>query len=295
MVCYMVGREKRVFVQFFKWMVQKENTIVVIVTYNPTNSLSHLLDRCRQIAYKVVIVDNGSSNFVVQKNDENNLEIVKSAENKGIAWGLNVGIRKALEYHPKWIISFDQDSLPALNILDAYNDVIKSSNEQIGLISGGFHLVTDKTTFPISYKNSIRLITSGMLHNVDVFERVGFYEEKLFIDNVDFDFVMRVHRSHFLTIEIQNDIIQHKIGNPIKRRWGNISVESSNHNAMRRYYQARNLVYITRKYIWYYPFQIINFNYYYFFKILPRMCFVERPLKSKIKSVCKGLWDGLFF
>ena len=79
MVCYMVGREKRVFVQFFKWMVQKENTIVVIVTYNPTNSLSHLLDRCRQIAYKVVIVDNGSLNFVVQKNDENNLEIVKSA------------------------------------------------------------------------------------------------------------------------------------------------------------------------------------------------------------------------
>ena len=272
-------------------MVEKGNTIVVIVTYNPSIIIQYLVEQCRLFAFRIIVVDNGSE--IIPKCEDSDLLI--SDRNKGIAWALNTGIHYALRYSPKYIITFDQDSIPATNILEAYNAILKDFGSSVGLISGGFALLSSEVDFPIRYKDSINLITSGMLHNVEIFKKVGLYEEKLFIDSVDFDFVMRVHKAGFSTIQIQNDIIKHKIGDPLSKRILGIMVTSSNHNEVRRYYQARNLVYLTRKYGLYYPRQILNFNYYYYFKILPKMCLVERPLLNKLKATLKGLRDGLFF
>lgn len=269
---------------------------MVIVTFNPSPVFLCLIDKCKRIAFKVIVIDNGSEDFPLKSGDLD-LDILILDCNKGIGCGLNVGIQQALEYHPEWIITFDQDSIPAENILEAYNEVLNDyeNHNSVGLMSGGFMLQSNSICFPINYRNSIALITSGMLHNVEVFRKVGFYEEKLFIDNVDFDFVMRVHKTGYATIQIQNNIIKHKIGDPLSKKILGIKITSSNHNETRRYYQARNLVYITRKYLLSYPCQIVNFNYYYYFKILPKMCLVERPLWNKLKSTLKGLRDGLFF
>lgn len=273
-------------------MVEKSNTVIIIVTYNPSIILfKYLLEQCRLLAFRIIVVDNGSGVKPVCEGSD----FLISDRNKGIAWALNIGIHYALRYNPKYIITFDQDSIPATNILDAYNVVLKDLGSSVGLISGGFALQSSEVYFPIRYKDSINLITSGTLHNVEIFKKVGLYEEKLFIDSVDFDFVMRVHKAGFSTIRIQNDIIKHKIGDPLSKRILGIMVTSSNHNEVRRYYQARNLVYLTRRYGLCYPRQILNFNYYYYFKILPKMCLVERPLLNKLKATLKGLRDGLFF
>lgn len=282
-------------------LLLKSNLVIVVVTYNPDEILSHSIDFYLKISKRVIIVDNNSelsSLAILQMIEKfDNIEIVYSKQNRGIAWGLNVGVCRALEYSPQWIITFDQDSIPALNILDVYNEVLlhHSEPERIGILSGGFSLISDNAVFPIQWKESLVLITSGMLHNVKIFDKIGFYNEKLFIDSVDFEFVMRVHSAGFSTVRIQNDIIKHKIGSPIRRKICGKNFESSNHNAIRRYYQGRNLVYITRKFIKQYPAQILNYNYYFFCKIIPRMIFLERSLKVKVRFLIKGLWDGLFF
>ena len=273
-------------------MICKENSIIVIVTYNPEASLWIALRHYKTLADHVIIVDNGSSES--PKLDEPNIEIIYSKENKGIAWGLNVGIHKALSYNPEWIITFDQDSIPAENIWEVYNDVLAKYNgrKTIGLMCGGFALETDKALLPAQWKESIVLITSGMAHHVSVFEKVGLYNEAMFIDNVDFEYVMRTSLAGFATLRVQNDVIRHKIGSPLVKKIGPFTVESSNHNEFRIYYQGRNQIYLTRQFLFKFPSEILNFNYYLFCKVFPRMLLVERPLRSKLCALFKGFRDG---
>lgn len=272
--------------------IYKENSVIVIVTYNPGSNLKVALERYQALAKRVIIVDNGSTNFPELKGTE--IDIVSSKVNKGIAWGLNEGIRKALPYTPEWIISFDQDSIPAWNIWDIYNDTLSQyhGSKPIGLMCGSFGLKSDTASLPTKWDESLILITSGMAHHVSVFDKVGLYNEEMFIDNVDFEYVMRTQLAGFATLHIQNDVIHHTIGTPLVRKFGPFLIESSNHDAFRRYYQGRNLIYLTRRFFFHFPLQLLNLNYYFFCKILPRILYVERPLRPKLKALLKGFKDG---
>lgn len=281
--------------------LSKENTVAVIVTFNPEPTFKEVVAVYVRLFKQVVIVDNASTrNEPLLKEIESRFEQVclcRSDKNRGIAWGLNEGIRKALSWSPEWIITFDQDSVPALNLLEVYNEVLSRyhDKEPIGLMCGGFNLRDKLASFPIRWESSLVLITSSMAHHVSVFRKVGLYNEALFIDSVDFEYVMRTRLTGFATLRILNDVIRHKIGAPLVRQIGPFRLESSNHNEIRRYYQGRNMVYLTRRFIGKFPRQIINFNYYFFCKVLPRMVLVERPLRPKLKALFRGFRDGLTF
>ena len=67
------------------------NTIIVVITYNPDWGFRDRIKRYVEIADKAIIVDNGSVQDVSQYIPEGlnkHFIIVKSPQNRGIAWGL---------------------------------------------------------------------------------------------------------------------------------------------------------------------------------------------------------------
>jgi rhamnosyltransferase len=146
----------------------------------------------------------------------------------------------------------------------------------------------------INIKESKNIITSGCLYPVSIFDKVGFFNEKLFIDGVDFDFNLRVLLNNFKVYKIQEPMIKHNIGAEISKNILFIKIFSSNHNEIRRYYIGRNHVFLTLKYFYRFPFWIFKKNIFFLLSIF-KIIIVEDQILLKLKSLFKGLNDGYQF
>lgn len=266
----------------------KFNTCIIIVTYNPDSSFINNLTRHLEIVDKVFIVDNNSDvdiKSLLPNEHLNKIDVIFSEKNNGIAWALNKGIAEAIKLFYEWIITFDQDSLPNIKLLDYYSEVLKNE-DNIGLLGTKFSNKTENID-KITWKNSLTLITSGTLHPIKIFDVVGFYNEKLFIDSVDFDFALRVKLAGYDVIRIEAPLLSHKLGAPV-RKYG---FESSNHNLIRRYYYSRNHFFLTKTYFKKFPVWILKKNFF-FIKSILLLIIVEENVSAKLKNILKGINDG---
>jgi rhamnosyltransferase len=266
----------------------KHNTCIVVVSYNPDSSFVINLAQHLKIANKIFIIDNNSDKDIdslIPSDFLNNIVVIKSKTNKGIAWALNIGIKEAILLDYKWVLTFDQDSFPNNNLLYYYSEVIKKV-ENIGLIGTKYSLNKSDIS-EVTFDKTLTVITSGTLHPLNIFDKVGLYNEKLFIDNVDFDFTLRVRLANLNVLRIREPLIQHKLGTPIKR----YGIESPNHNITRRYYYARNHIFLTKKYFLKFPFWIAKKNFFFIKSILV-LIIVENEVIEKLRVIYKGIKDG---
>ncbi|MCR6506017.1 glycosyltransferase [Bacteroides muris (ex Fokt et al. 2023)] len=264
------------------------NTIIVVITYNPGPGFKNQIERYVEIADKTIIVDNGSAQDValyIPKDLDKHFVVVKSSQNRGIAWGLNQGVLYAKNNNYLYLLSFDQDSLPIHEILDCYADVL-CHIDNIGLIGTCF--TEQKVIIPsnITYSSKKTLITSGTLHSVKIFDEIGLYDEQLFIDSVDFDFVLRV-RKKYRVLCVNQPLIYHELGSPITK----YGITSSNHSAIRRYYMSRNHLLISKRYWKNYPLWVLKKNVLFFCAII-KMILVENNMKEKLLHTVQGLRDA---
>src|SRR5258708_4061614 len=78
---------------------RKEYLCAVVVTYFPDEKLLDRLQKIQQQVDRVVVVDNGSSGESAESlrtaEQKLHLEVIRNAENLGIATALNQGVRQA--------------------------------------------------------------------------------------------------------------------------------------------------------------------------------------------------------
>lgn len=275
--------------QIYPNLPNYENTAIIVITYNPESDFKKNYDQYNKIVRNCIIVDNGSHNAKEIENltlgDKCNY-FIELHENRGIAYALNVGVRKAQDLNKKWILTLDDDSFPYNEIIDIYSNIIKV-NPNIGILGTDFSEISNQDELKI--KDTITVITSGALQNIQIFNVVGYYEEKLFIDCVDFDMNIRVKVfSPFRVCQINKALISHHLGAPIKKH----GICSSNHNVKRRYYWARNTIYLNKRYFFYAPLWIIKKDYFLVRDII-LMMLIERNRIQKLNAIMKGIIDGI--
>ena len=184
----------------------------IIVSYNPDSNLFDSINLLLNQVEKVIIVDNGSKEKYVKyikSINEDKIEIILNKENLGIATALNIGVRKALENGYEWILTMDQDSKASPDMVkkmfNVYNSINREERKDILSIFPNFVDERIQSIEENSNMNSYEYvdadITSGNLLRKEVFEKVGFFDDSLFIDLVDTDFCMR------LNVEMQFFII----------------------------------------------------------------------------------------
>ena len=266
-----------------------ENTAIIVITYNPESDFKKNYEQYNKIVRNCIIVDNGSHNAKEIENltlgDKRNY-FIELHENKGIAYALNIGIRKAQYLNKKWILTLDDDSFPYNEIIDVYSNIIKL-NPNIGILGTDYSELNHQSELKI--KDTLTVITSGALQNIQIFNDVGYYNEKLFIDCVDFDMNIRVKEySPYRVCQINKALISHHLGSPIKKH----GICSSNHNEKRRYYWARNTIYLNKRYFLKVPLWIIKKDYF-FIRDLISMILIERNKTQKFNAIMKGIINGI--
>lgn len=280
-------------------MTFKKQTAAVIVLYNPL--LSEILQNISLVidqVDKIYLVDN--SDITIDESIFKRFESVlyiSNGGNKGVANALNVGANFAIKEKYKWLLMLDQDSaVPANMIFKMLSFYDKHQSLNIGILAPNAKLFNGHLPKIITneeYTVVTTAITSGSLLNLDVFKKVGNFNENLFIDQVDYEYCFRIKLNNYNTVLLQNIYIDHQLGDTIEvKLFSKHFVYITNHNFIRRYYITRNSLYIHHVYKKYFPKitkTIRNNVIKDFFKIVV----FERNKSKKIQSVYFGVKDFL--
>ena len=100
----------------------------------------------------------------------------------------------------------------------------------------------------LTYRRDV--IQSGAMHRLDVLDKIGGYDEELFIDQVDLEYCARLRISGYSIIQLNHAVLNHQTGDRgIKLKTIGVSrLPIGKHSPSRYYYQFRNLLYCGEKY-----------------------------------------------
>lgn len=289
--------------------VKKANDIAaVIVTFHPEpDVLAKLLAALKSQKVQVVIVDNGSTESIVDWNrvqSEPADQVIALGSNLGIALAHNTGISWARSQSAKYVLLMDQDSIPAPGMVSALWRCAET-REKIGAIGPryvdarqnnpppfmqvkGLKLVrhtcaAETDTVPVDY-----LISSGSLIPLSTLEVVGGMREDLFIDYVDIEWGLRAKQMGFQSYGVCGASMEHSLGeNPVKFFKRSIPI----HSPLRHYYHFRNAILLYRS-----PWLPLNWKFVDGSRLILRYGFYTLFARPRIKHwwmMTLGMLHGL--
>jgi rhamnosyltransferase len=222
----------------------------VIVTFHPDpdfrDGIAALLDQVSAI----LVVDNGSCPGELPAGDDPTLrdrvEVITNGENRGLATALNQGLRRARERGFGWALTLDQDSSPLPNLVAAAARAFEAHPHRERLAAIGATAVgaedPSASASARTYRTMPAVITSGTLHSIPAWERLGGFREDFFIDCIDTEFCLRARARGLEVIQATEPALAHRIGLPSRKwvlgRW----MLPTNHSPLRRYYVTRNRI-----------------------------------------------------
>jgi len=276
----------------------------VIVTYKIGRDFSKCFKSIQNQVEEVIVVDNGGDKetiFVLNTFEKtyDNLKVFYNGENLGIAAALNIGVEYAIEKGYTWILTLDHDSeaIPHMveKLLITYETLSNKGVGEIGIMAANSvdKNINGKQLFDTSgeVKEVEKTISSGSLIKSCVFEKVGFFNESLFMYYVDDDFCLRCRNNNWRIFVCCSAMLLHKEGDKEARRflWKHCIYDNYDYCAM--YYILRNTVYMLSNY-----YRYRKYCYY----TIRRVCIDTIKIvlfgKDRIRLIyfmTKGLLDGI--
>lgn len=135
-------------------------------------------------------------------------------------------------------------------------------------------------------------MTSGNIVNIDAWEKVGCFDNELFIDYVDHDFCLKCCNQGYKILQSKRAQLKHALGACSEEKFIYRSFKVTNHNHIRRYYNTRNRMIIYRRYFCSHRQWVIA-DFKALIKELVKLIFIEKDSLRKMWYVNKGLFDGL--
>ena len=274
----------------------------VVVTYHPDADVLENLRLLQQQVQQTVIVDNGSApeELLALREVATRLgfRVVENGENLGIAKALNQGVECVRDSGCTSVFLFDQDS----TITPGYVHTMTSCfNRSPGMpplailvpryIDRRFGSVLEP---PLASDGHLEAATtSGSLIPLEVFGTAGFFAVELFIDGVDYEYSLRVRRLGFTIDECREAILLHSPGTPTHHKGplGKL-FQAANYSAIRRYYQERNKILVTKRYWQTFPGFCAK-QFLTSAKDIVKILLVEDDKLRKGRFFFRGLRDGL--
>lgn len=244
----------------------KNNFAACVILYNPKkDDIANILSYVNMVK-KVYVFDNteGKSNENLFQNFEN-VSYFWDNENKGISIRLNEACKKAIADNFEYLLTMDQDSSFIEENIDQYfNDILNFKEKEKVAVYGLEYEKENKNVIKdnITYLKRDHLITSASVMNLKLFNSIGGFDEKLFIDGVDIDYCYAAMSKGYENIEFQNNFFKHSLGEPVRR--GTIYTlflfkkNKTLHSTLRIYYMYRNMLYIENKYKLIFPKLVID-------------------------------------
>ncbi|MHB8615349.1 MAG: glycosyltransferase family 2 protein [Candidatus Acidiferrales bacterium] len=284
---------------------EKKNTCAVVVTFHPDADFGSRVAQIAGQAGAGVVVDNGSGEDCVRELrricDSLGLHLIENLENRGIAAALNQGVHWAGEQGFEWVLTLDQDSLVADDLVARLSAVYKSfpGKEKLAIIGPNYRDANSEQLFlrvngeGPSWQEVKTVITSGSLISLAACATIGPFREEFFMDCVDLEYCLRARAHGFKVVLARAPLMQHTIGAATMHKLPWKTTGTSNHSPTRRYYMTRNHLVLVREYLRKEPVWAFS-TLYSRLKSTVLMCLFEKDRVYKLKYTATGAFDGVF-
>jgi len=290
---------------------------IILVNYNgylDTIECVKSLNNIKNVNYRIIIVDNASTDNSVDMLRKNDLcqdcIIIESEKNLGFSGGNNLGIQLALDQGAKYILLLNNDTIVDPNFLHYMLSTFEKDNE-IGVVGCkiNYYPETNKIWYGGGYINWFKFIGEHigtkeedngkydkekeidfmtgccMLIKREVFETVGLLTEEYFMYFEDVDFCVNVRNYGFKIWYNPKAVIYHKVGyssggeeSPFFIKW-----------------TTKNRIKFMRKY----KSKVSKFSYFrsnlflYSTRIIKLIKYVLAGDINKAKALISGIMEGL--
>lgn len=295
--------------------IVKKKVAAGIVLFNPDAiRLKLCVSSLEEQVDCIIVYDNSSTKIPETFNCENVIYLTHN-KNEGVAYALNQIFMKGKNLGYEWILTMDQDTVIPKNMISTYSAYL--NQDDIGIIcpqnvdkrrAYSHAEDTKEVTSLVEF-----CITSASCTNIHVWEKLGGFDNFLFIDFVDNDYCKRLRLLGYKILQCNKVVIDQEFGNitPKSQFWVDFYMSLSHFlknkniaklsykkkvSPMRVYYVHRNLLYLNKKFknyggIGYENFYCNSFIGFLIYFTLPS--FVRGSEKWRIfKAIVKGLYDG---
>jgi rhamnosyltransferase len=231
-----------------------------VVLYYPNQSdIKRILSYTNTVD-KLIVFDNtddGNNENSAFFTSTKNIQYISQGKNLGMARALNELCKKAISNGYDYIITMDQDSIfKHCDILNLVNYISSKRLDNIGIIAPRVYYLNKKskpdkgntTKKELEQKNEFVdwVITSGSAINLDAFTTTKGFDEKYFIDRVDYDYCMQLKTLSKKIVLVNNSFLYQQLGEGTQNYFGYLYSE---HSALRNYYTFRNRLYYADKFM----------------------------------------------
>lgn len=272
----------------------------VTILYHPDEAfLSHVRTYI-DVIDKLFVIDNSEQTVDVVRHELNNrysqkVTFISNNGNLGVAASLNMACGLAVQEAFDWILTMDQDSYFETHTFFDLS-LLLMQKKNIGIIAASyFGKVPFKEEYSEDFFQVPFVVTSGNLVCLHAWELCGGFEDKLFIDEVDTDFCLKMKANNFLVLLSKQTFLQHELGQmfsirlPFTKQYKPIGI----HKPWRMYFTVRNGLYVSFKYGFKYPTVFFERFKHLLVKLLLIIFYYPNKM-SYLKFYLKGIKDFIF-
>jgi rhamnosyltransferase len=267
-----------------------------VILYYPKEFVINNIKSYVHSVERLYIVDNSeiqSMEILQAFTGFENIIYLHDGDNKGIALRLNHVCNLAIKEGFDWILTMDQDSSFEETSIKNYFKCVTAFAQKEKVSIFGINYSTKISASDICDPEVVNeLITSGSILNLSAFPVIKGFDEKLFIDEVDFDYCLRSIINGFELICFPNIFLNHELGETLYyRSFKSIKLTPRVlHTPVRMYYMVRNFFYIKSRYREIFDNEI-NERKKILLNRLKNNILYNRQRFKVIKYIAKGFWD----
>jgi rhamnosyltransferase len=268
-----------------------------VILYNPDVSITKNIESYLHFVNVLYVIDNS------EKVDGElvdallllgpKIRYLPQSSNIGVASALNIGASSAVREKYNWLLTMDQDSyFFGSDFFDTWN-IDGTLNNKIGLIAASYTNEYDRwqKDYSSNYNEIHFVVTSGNIINLKAWSEVNGFEDKLFIDEVDHEYCLKLRKNKYRILISKKILLGHVVGE-IRQR-GHILEKRRKitlHNPVRYYYISRNVLFLCKKYF-FIDLKFVLQRLYYLVKTLIRIILLYPDKLMYLKFFFAGIRD----
>lgn len=230
-------------------MNKSKSIIAGIILYNPNiERLQKNIESIINDVDSILFIDNASKNIVdIQKlANKHSINLISNNKNEGLPRVFNTMIKYANENKYENLLLLDQDSICENNLIRTYKKYI--SKDYVCLTPKIVHRLKEYEEKYGTKTSSAETdvindsINSGTLINLSILPQDLRFNEKLFVDCVDFDFFIQLKRRNLQVLRINQAHLFCDLGNLKVHYFLCKSFFTNNYSTFRLEKQARDRV-----------------------------------------------------